>query len=90
MKRKSHTASSSLRKKTKTRHDHVTVNDLPWKTVFQPHEAGVDMDEGILELEEVDDGHVIYEDTNGGRVIRFTVSIPGILQWARPVLWLTR
>ena len=48
------------------------------------------MDEGMLELEEVDDVHVIYEDTNGGRVIRFAVSIPGILQWARPVLWLTR
>ncbi|KAI0322899.1 P-loop containing nucleoside triphosphate hydrolase protein [Amylostereum chailletii] len=49
------------------------LSDLPWKSVSHGYEAGVDVDEGILELEEVDDVEVIYEETEAGRVARFNV-----------------
>jgi ATP-dependent RNA helicase DDX24/MAK5 len=61
----------SSRKKAKVRHH--TADDLPWKAVTRPQEAGLDGDDGILELEEVDGVEVVYEDTEGGRVARFNV-----------------
>ncbi|KAI0066909.1 DEAD-domain-containing protein [Artomyces pyxidatus] len=59
-------------KKPKTKHLSA-VDGLPWKTVSRPHEAGLDLDEGILELEEVDDVEVVYEETEAGRIVRFNV-----------------
>lgn len=59
------------RKRAKTRHK--TADDLPWKVVARPVEAGMGGDDGILELEEVDDVEVVYEDTEGGRVVKFNV-----------------
>jgi ATP-dependent RNA helicase DDX24/MAK5 len=63
---------SLARKRAKTRHK--TADALPWKLVARPVEAGMGGDDGILELEEVDDVEVVYEDTEGGRVVTFNVS----------------
>lgn len=63
---------TSSRKKAKIQHN---ADDLPWKTVSRPQEAGLDGDDGILELEEVDGVEVVYEDTEGGRVARFKVPL---------------
>jgi hypothetical protein len=60
------------RKKAKIQHH--TADDLPWKIVSRPSEAGRGGDDGILELEEVDDVEVVYEETQGGRVVKFNVS----------------
>jgi ATP-dependent RNA helicase DDX24/MAK5 len=65
---------SLARKRTKTRHK--TTDALPWKVVKRPVEAGMGGDDGILELEEVDDVEVVYEETEGGRVVTFNVSFP--------------
>lgn len=35
----------------------------------------MDGDDGILDLEEVDDVEVVYEQTDAGRVLKFNVSI---------------
>lgn len=59
------------RKKVKIQHR--TTSDLPWKTVSRPVEAGLDGDDGILDLEEVEGIEVVYEDIEGGRVARFNV-----------------
>lgn len=50
------------------------MDGLPWKAVRRPSETGLDGDDGILELEEVENVEVVYEDTEGGRVMRFNVS----------------
>ncbi|KAK0494657.1 ATP-dependent RNA helicase [Armillaria luteobubalina] len=71
VKRKSHTKSSSSRKKIKIQHNNA--DDLAWTTVKRPFEAGVGGDDGILELEEVEDVEVVYEETEKGRVARFNV-----------------
>jgi len=39
------------------------------------HVAGLDFDEGLLELEEVDGVQVVYEQTANGRVAKFLVRI---------------
>ncbi|KAF7351230.1 DEAD-domain-containing protein [Mycena sanguinolenta] len=62
---------SSARKRTKTRHK--TADALPWKVVKRPQETGMGGDDGILELEEVDDVEVVYEVTEAGRVATFNV-----------------
>ena len=36
-------------------------------------ETGLDGDDGILELEEVDNVEVVYEEEDGGKVIKFNV-----------------
>ncbi|KAJ7185672.1 ATP-dependent RNA helicase [Mycena filopes] len=66
------------RKRSKTRHK--TADALPWKVVSRPVEAGMGGDDGILELEEVDDVEVVYEDTEGGRVVTFNVMDSGPTQ----------
>ncbi|KAJ7666104.1 ATP-dependent RNA helicase [Mycena polygramma] len=65
---------SLARKRSKTRHK--TADALPWKVVARPAEAGMGGDDGILELEEVDDVEVVYEETEGGRVVIFNVAEP--------------
>ncbi|KAF8186951.1 P-loop containing nucleoside triphosphate hydrolase protein [Mycena galopus ATCC 62051] len=62
---------SVARKRTKMRHK--TADALPWKVVKRPVETGLGGDDGILELEEVDDVEVVYEDTEAGRVVTFNV-----------------
>ncbi|KAJ6487917.1 ATP-dependent RNA helicase [Mycena sanguinolenta] len=62
---------SSARKRTKIRHK--TADALPWKVVKRPEETGMGGDDGILELEEVDDVEVVYEVTEAGRVATFNV-----------------
>lgn len=77
-KRKGHTQAPSATKKTKVQHG--SLNDLPWKPVARPVNTGLDGDDGILELEEVDNVEVVYEEKDGGKVVRFNVhSRPCIL-----------
>jgi ATP-dependent RNA helicase DDX24/MAK5 len=51
----------------------VLVDDLSWKEVQRPQEAGLDELEGMLMLEEVDDVEVVYEEIGEGRIARFNV-----------------
>jgi ATP-dependent RNA helicase DDX24/MAK5 len=64
---------SPSRKKSKVQHNFL--EDLPWKTVSRPTETGLGGDDGVLDLEEVDDVEVVYEETDAGRVVKFNVSI---------------
>ncbi|KAG9313623.1 ATP-dependent RNA helicase [Chiua virens] len=43
------------------------------KTKVQPADTGLDGDDGILELEEVDNVEVVYGERHGGKVIEFNV-----------------
>ncbi|PCH35250.1 DEAD-domain-containing protein [Wolfiporia cocos MD-104 SS10] len=71
-KRKAKHSPSSSAKKVKT--VHLTADDLPWKSVSRPKEADLgDGFDGLLELEEVEDVEVVYEETDAGRVVRFKV-----------------
>ncbi|KAI0074447.1 DEAD-domain-containing protein [Panus rudis PR-1116 ss-1] len=72
-KRKSHPSAFTSRKKPKTAHIR-SATDLPWKSVPTTTEAGLETGfDGILELEEVEDVEVVYEETEGGKVARFKV-----------------
>ncbi|KAF8965062.1 DEAD-domain-containing protein [Flammula alnicola] len=71
MKRKTSTKLLSSRKKAKLQHRNA--DELPWKSVARPSEAGIGGDDGILELEEVEGVEVFYEMTDGGRVVKFNV-----------------
>ncbi|KIK56881.1 hypothetical protein GYMLUDRAFT_46776 [Collybiopsis luxurians FD-317 M1] len=70
-KRISETVSGPSRKKPKIRHENA--DSLPWKIVSRPVESGLDGDDGILELEEVEGVEIIYEETERGRVAKFNV-----------------
>ena len=73
LKRKGTTKTSLPRKKAKIQHR--SADDLPWKSVSRPVEAGIGFDDGILDFEEVEGVEVIYEKTaDGGRVVKFNVS----------------
>ncbi|KAG2059731.1 DEAD-domain-containing protein [Suillus hirtellus] len=54
----------------------TSLDGLPWKAVRRPSETGLDGDDGILQLEEVENVEVVYEDTEGGRVMKFNVLEP--------------
>ena len=73
-KRKAHPGSLSATKKIKVQHG--SLDDLPWKSVARPVETGLDGDDGILELEEVDNVEVVYEEKDGGKVVKFNVRSP--------------
>ncbi|OAX41619.1 ATP-dependent RNA helicase [Rhizopogon vinicolor AM-OR11-026] len=73
-KRKAKSGPSASRKRLKVQY--TSVDGLPWKTVNRPSDTGLDGDDGILELEEVENVEVVYEDTEGGRVTRFNVLEP--------------
>ncbi|KAG6889409.1 hypothetical protein C0992_005331 [Termitomyces sp. T32_za158] len=75
-KRKIQDKPSSTRKKIKVQHR--TLDELPWKKIARPQEAGVDGDDGILELEEIEGVDVIYEETLGGRLVKFAVRLVSI------------
>ncbi|KAL4079554.1 ATP-dependent RNA helicase [Scleroderma citrinum] len=51
----------------------ISLDSLPWKTVTRPVETSLDGDDGILELEEVDNVEIVYENTDRGRVVKFNV-----------------
>ncbi|PFH50638.1 hypothetical protein AMATHDRAFT_144681 [Amanita thiersii Skay4041] len=68
IKRKLHDRQSSTRKRVK---EHHAINHLPWKKVSRPLQTGLDGDDGILELEEVDGVEIVYEETERGKVARF-------------------
>ncbi|KAF8137229.1 P-loop containing nucleoside triphosphate hydrolase protein [Boletus edulis] len=55
---------------------HRSLDKLPWKSVARPVETVLDGDDGILELEEVDNVEVVYEEKDGGKVIKFNVLQP--------------
>lgn len=72
LKRKTKPSASSIAKRAKTKH--VTADDLQWKQTQKPREADMGTGlEGFLDLEEVDDVEVVYEETEGGKVARFKV-----------------
>jgi ATP-dependent RNA helicase DDX24/MAK5 len=60
-------------KKRKTAH--VSLDDLSWKPVARTHPTGLDFDEGLLDLEEVEGVQVLYEQTSNGRVATFLVRV---------------
>ncbi|KAI9459767.1 ATP-dependent RNA helicase [Boletus coccyginus] len=70
-KRKAHPQFLSATKKIKVQHG--SLDTLPWKSVARPVETGLDGDDGILELEEVDNVEVVYEEKDGAKVIKFNV-----------------
>lgn len=75
-KRKSHSQSLSVIKKIKVQHG--SLDSLPWKSIARPIDTGLDGDDGILELEEVDNVEVVYEEKDGGKVLKFLVRLPSI------------
>ncbi|KAH7887065.1 ATP-dependent RNA helicase [Phlebopus sp. FC_14] len=74
-------ASSSLKRKKsfarssskKIKVQYASLDGLPWKSVSRAIDTGLDGDDGILELEEVDDVEIVYEETSSGRVVKFNV-----------------
>jgi ATP-dependent RNA helicase DDX24/MAK5 len=70
LKRKKNSASKARKKPRVER----TAEQLPWKKSRRPLETGLGGDDGILELEEVEDVEVVYEMTEGGKVAKFRVS----------------
>ena len=70
---KKRSASSSSLSKKKHKYTDVAAQDLPWRRL--PH-TGYDFeaDGGVLELEEVDEVDVVWEETaDGGKSVRFKV-----------------
>ncbi|KAG1753535.1 ATP-dependent RNA helicase [Suillus paluster] len=74
VKRKAKAGPSASRKRLKIQY--TSLDGLPWKTVPRPRETGLDGDDGVLELEEVENVEVVCEDTKGGRVMKFNVLEP--------------
>jgi ATP-dependent RNA helicase DDX24/MAK5 len=72
LKRKGTTKPALPRKRAKFQHR--SADDLPWKSVSRPFEAGIGFDDGILDFEEVEGVEVIYETADGGRTVKFNVS----------------
>lgn len=70
-KRRAHPQSFSATKKTKVQYG--SLDRLPWKSIVRPVETGLDGDDGILELEEVDNVEIVYEEKDGGKVVKFNV-----------------
>ena len=71
-KRKVKPSKLAARKKAKTAH--LSVDQLPWKSVARPREANASgAFDGMLELEEVSDVEVVYEETEGGKIVKFKV-----------------
>ncbi|KAI0281809.1 P-loop containing nucleoside triphosphate hydrolase protein [Russula aff. rugulosa BPL654] len=71
-KRKNVSPTSRLSKKRKTAH--VSLDSLSWRPVVRAHTAGIELDDGLLDLEEVEGVQVEYEQTANGRVAKFLVN----------------
>ena len=80
-KRRKASTTSHLSKKLKTAH--VSLDELSWKPVTRTHAAGLDFDEGLLDLEEVDGVEVVYDQTANGRFAKFLVRVffPSDVRW---------
>ncbi len=72
-KRRNGSLTSHPSKKRKTAH--VSLDNLSWRPVARAHTAGIEFDEGLVELEEVEDVQLVYEQTANGRVAKFLVRI---------------
>ena len=72
-KKRKHDGKETLVPLKKQRKEIGSVNDLPWKIISRPNATGFEGDDGILELEEVDNVEVLYEETENGRVAKFKV-----------------
>ena len=71
-KRKVKPSKLASRKKAKTAH--LSVDQLPWKSVARPREANASgAFDGMLDLEEVSDVEVVYEETEAGKIVKFKV-----------------
>lgn len=70
-KRRNVSSNSHLPKKRKK--EHASLDNLSWRPVACAHTAGIEFDEGLLELEEVEGVQVVYEQTANGRVAKFLV-----------------
>jgi len=57
-------------KKRRTYAD-AALDDLDWRVVFRPSEAGVHEEGGMLLLEEVEGVNVVYEETEAGKRVKF-------------------
>jgi ATP-dependent RNA helicase DDX24/MAK5 len=89
LKRKAKSDGRASRKKSKIQTTSL-VDSLPWKSVSHLRSVGglEDDDDGILGLEEVDNVQVIYEDTQGGRIVKFNVSFCTLLDYyTGSLLW---
>lgn len=64
----------ALASRKRTKIQHRNADDLPWKSVSRPSQTGLAGDDGVLELEEVEGVEVVYEETDGGKVVKFNVS----------------
>ena len=62
-------ADKSVKKRRKSAD--AALDDLDWRVVFRPSEAGVHEEGGMLLLEEVEGVNVVYEDTDAGKRIKF-------------------
>lgn len=68
---------TKARKKARTHSgSSATISTLPWKTLSHAGNFGNADDDGILELEEVDNVQVVYEETPEGRIATFKVRCP--------------
>ncbi|TFY67112.1 hypothetical protein EVJ58_g1849 [Rhodofomes roseus] len=84
-KRKVKPSKLTARKKAKTAH--LSVDQLPWKAVARPREAnGAGDFDGMLELEEVSDVEVVYEETAGGKIVKFKVAGESVTNEVKSVI----
>ena len=71
-KRKVKPSKLGARKKAKTAH--LSADQLPWKSITRPREANASgAFDGMLDLEEVSDVEVVYEETEAGKIVKFKV-----------------
>ena len=68
--------SNSVNPSNKRKRNVESVNELPWKRISSRHFRSEDLgdDAGMLEIDEVSDVEVVYEEEEGGRVAKFRVS----------------
>ena len=70
---------TKARKKAKTvSGSSATIETLPWRTLSHTTFFGNTDDDGILELEEVDNVQVVYEEMPEGKLATFKVRHPGV------------
>jgi ATP-dependent RNA helicase DDX24/MAK5 len=70
LKRRRRTPVERLVKKRRKYAD-AAFDDLDWRVVSRPSEAGVHEEGGMLLLEEVEGVDVVYEETEAGKRVKF-------------------
>lgn len=66
-------ATKARKKAKKESRSFATFDSLPWKTLSHAGISGNTYDDGVLELEEVENVQVVYEKVPEGRVVTFKV-----------------